>query len=405
MAILILSKYSVQDIPYHLLLKESEEEKILFASSRLKGTFDYDQYEHVEFFDDYSDNPVVEWRAYEISEKYNVNYVITSNEFDVQRAARIREKLGIKGQDLVSANAFRDKVIMKEFASKGVMVPKNSRIEGVSDIFNFIKENGYPVIIKPVAGAGSRGVFIISSQDEMVGFLEKDYQEGYEIEQLIKGQIYTIDGYYHKGKIILNWCGRYINDCLSFREGKQSSNIQLQIDNPLIPRLEEFIQNLINTMPMPETTPFHCEVFHDENDNLVLCEIASRVGGAGIKDVGFLHSNFNVLHNWIKAQCGLIQIENEILTFSEKLYGWLQIPSRNGKILKVPKEIPFNWVKLYKLKVYEGQICRAASTSSLKIAVLVIEGTTEEELIGRMETLTDWYESQCIWEESFTVTN
>lgn len=79
--------------------------------------------------------------------------VVFQAEQDIIRAARLRKFLKIEQpytQTLESALCFRDKIIMKErLQTKNINVPKFKRIESTDDIFFFIKENGFPVVIKP----------------------------------------------------------------------------------------------------------------------------------------------------------------------------------------------------------------------------------------------------------------
>ncbi|MFE9118738.1 EamA family transporter [Streptomyces sp. NPDC007172] len=44
-------------------------------------------------------------------------------------------------------------------------------------------------------------------------------------------------------------------------------------------RLEEFFDRTLAAFDVPPATAYHLEVFHTPDDRLVLCEIASRVGG------------------------------------------------------------------------------------------------------------------------------
>ena len=49
----------------------------------------------------------------------------------------------------------------------GVPTPKFGRLSSHEDIEKLIKEVGFPVVLKPSAGAGSEGVFMASTLDEV----------------------------------------------------------------------------------------------------------------------------------------------------------------------------------------------------------------------------------------------
>lgn len=400
MAILILNRLSNQNLPYTEILKDINEEKLLLcASNRSKG-FNKIDYDYFETFDNYDSNSNVEYQALKLSEKYNITNVIATSEYDLIRAAAIREQLNLPGQNFKSAIAFRDKIIMKSIAKDYVLVPKNERITSIIDILNFIKDNGYPFVIKPVDGAGSIETYIIKSEDQLQKFLSKGIRVGYEIEEYIDGDMYTIDGLYLNGILELFWCGMYVNDCLSFQEGKQASNVQIDENHILYARLESFIKKLVKGMPFPRTTTFHCEVFHTRKNELFLCEIASRTGGGGINELGQCYANINLNHVWVKGQCNLISFkELGVKIENKKLFGWLQIPPKNGVLEYIPREdsIPFSWIENYTIKAVEGTSFNSASKSSHKIAIAVVSGDSLEEIKHRMSLFTDWIIEKCIW--------
>ena len=71
-------------------------------------------------------------------------------------AAKIRSNLGISGMSPDTVIGFRDKSIMKErVAAAGLRVPYAFRCTTQTEIEAAIEKIGYPVIIKPIAGAGS----------------------------------------------------------------------------------------------------------------------------------------------------------------------------------------------------------------------------------------------------------
>jgi biotin carboxylase len=71
-------------------------------------------------------------------------------------AARVREELGVAGMGPRAAIGFRDKPIMKQrVLAAGLRVPRFSRIRTHAEAYAAAEEIGYPVCVKPIAGAGS----------------------------------------------------------------------------------------------------------------------------------------------------------------------------------------------------------------------------------------------------------
>lgn len=73
--------------------------------------------------------------------------------------SKVAEEIGVKHIPVKSACLTVDKLKMKEVLKKtGINVPPFRKIESLSDLKKFIKEYGYPVVIKPVDNSGARGV-------------------------------------------------------------------------------------------------------------------------------------------------------------------------------------------------------------------------------------------------------
>ncbi|WP_309893120.1 ATP-grasp domain-containing protein [Archangium sp.] len=397
MAIIIINRSRYNKTPYDVLFQPLANEPILLITEYLEG-FE-GKFPVVERIERFRRNGNVELRALELGQQHPITHVVATSEYDLLRAAQLREHFGIGGQGVASAMAFRDKVLMKELASKVVDVPRNRRITSVLDIHEFIQSVGYPVVIKPVDGAGSLNTFVLKDRSDLVRFLDRCELWGYEIEEFVKGQMYTVDGLYHRGEVVLSWTSRYVNDCLSFHQGIQASMVQLADGHPLQPRLNEFVARLFREMPMPELTTFHAEVFHTEADRLVLCEVASRTGGGAINELGLHRFGFNMHHAWIKAQGGLL---DDVLQFRStpkaELFGFAQVPPRVGTLVGLPEQLPFDWVAEYLPEAVLGKKFEGLAESSDKVAVVVVRGATEEEVVKRMSVATEWMNQNCRWE-------
>ncbi len=396
MAILIINRSHYSQSPYNVLLRPLSRQPILLLTEFRKG-FE-GKHDVVEQIANFRRNGNVELRALELAEIHPITHLVATAETDLVRAARLRERLGVEGQSVVSAIAFRDKVVMKETASEAVEVPACRRIHSVMDIDQFINTNGYPVVIKPAAGAGSLNTFVIRERADLVELLDRDELEGYEIEEFIAGEMYTVDGLYYAGRFVVSWASRYVKDCLAFQRGEQASQVQLGDSHPLVERLHDFVARLFKVMPMPVLATFHAEVFHTPDDRLVLCEVASRTGGGGINNLGWHRFGINMHHEWIKAQCGIL---DKILKFRMKpapdLFGFVQIPPRPGKLLEMPSHVPFTWVAEYLPEEVVGKRFHGLTESSDKIATILVRGLSEDEVVLRMETVTQWMTESCQW--------
>ena len=82
--------------------------------------------------------------------------------------AQARDALEIEGIGLQVAQSFRDKDRMKAVLREhGVPVAGSALVESSKDLLDFVDRMGFPVIVKPRAGLGTRGTFRITSHADL----------------------------------------------------------------------------------------------------------------------------------------------------------------------------------------------------------------------------------------------
>jgi biotin carboxylase len=85
-------------------------------------------------------------------------------------AARIRERWGMPGMSVDAVRGFRDKQLMKERvrAAGLIRVPRSRRVRTESEIREAApSSSGYPLILKPIAGAGSADTYRVGDAAEL----------------------------------------------------------------------------------------------------------------------------------------------------------------------------------------------------------------------------------------------
>jgi len=103
----------------------------------------------------FDDNALVEAEIFALHAATPIANIVSVGEAAILRAARLREALGVPVQSVASALAYRDKVDMKQrVARAGVRVPRYRAVDAPSDLLAFVRDVGYPVVLKPRSGAG-----------------------------------------------------------------------------------------------------------------------------------------------------------------------------------------------------------------------------------------------------------
>ncbi len=194
--ILILSNHALNILPYHEILSTVfPTNKVLFISDRAseeelnlqKGSFN-----NIKRFKSYFSNPLIELSSCSLHKEWRFDRIVTVSEFDILRAARIREHLGLIGQTYKSAQAFRNKLIMKDLVSKNnFKTPYYRQVGNILDLLEFIEEYDFPVILKPQLGVSAYDIFKIENQKSLEWLLIKNNLFNHFIHQLILIIVWT----------------------------------------------------------------------------------------------------------------------------------------------------------------------------------------------------------------------
>ncbi|MNJ49827.1 argininosuccinate lyase [compost metagenome] len=314
------------------------------------------------------------------------------------KAARLREQLQLVGQHGASARAFRDKIFMKQLAQTCIRIPKFRKIHDVMDVISFIEGNNYPVVIKPIDSAGSVDVQVIHEEQQLVDILEAGLGPNLEIEEYIEGEMYHVDGIFSGTQLLLSHPSRYINGCMAFHEDKYLGSVMLQ-PGELFNRLNHSVEAVLKILPTPDhAISFHAEFFITNSDEIVLCEIASRVGGGDIVEALEFATGVNILRESIRAQCGA---PVNCTPSQDRLAGWMLIPARNGVLKSIETKPPFEWVLECTVKPdHIGKTFDQASSSVDSIATLLVEGQDENQLQERLNEVYEWMQCHIVWEQT-----
>src|SRR6185369_11634956 len=74
--------------------------------------------------------------------------------------AEARERTGIPGMSVAHTDLCRDKYKMKQFLrSKGIPCAQSTEVGTMAESRAFVEKVGFPVIMKPIAGAGAAGTY------------------------------------------------------------------------------------------------------------------------------------------------------------------------------------------------------------------------------------------------------
>jgi biotin carboxylase len=220
-------------------------------------------------------------------------------------AARLREKLGVPGQDVAQATLFRDKDAMKQAVVKaGIRAPKHRRATTPAETQRAAEQIGFPVIVKPIAGAGSADTFRVNSRLELDAVLARLGQaRDVNVEEFIDAVEYTFD------TICINGTIAFWNMCL-YRPRPLTARQEEWISPQTIALRDVEADYLAGGREMGhavlkalgfQTGFTHMEWYRKENGETIFGEIAARPPGARTVDCMNYASDIDLFEGWAEA--------------------------------------------------------------------------------------------------------
>ena len=134
-----------------------------------------------------------------------IDWLESNNEFWLEQDARLRTDFNItSGDNSASVMRFKTKSNMKAFYKKaGVPTARYHLTTTLPEGKKFIKEVGYPVIVKPDDGVGANATWKITNDEELEDFYRQNLKTQYIMEEFVPGTIVSFDGITDQnGKII-----------------------------------------------------------------------------------------------------------------------------------------------------------------------------------------------------------
>jgi len=402
MNLVVLTLHDLRDFPF-LEWAAGENHKIFIladAESQKATPRDFPGYAHVEFFPNHINNGLVDKRVIEIFETQGLDRILAFGEDDIIRAARLREYLGLPGQDVASAQAFRCKVTMKErVSSAGVRVPAYRRLSSPVDLLQFSKTQGYPLFVKPSTSSGSTWGRKISNASELedllgTGFKARipysEYASDLIVESFVDGALHHVDGFWNGESMSLAVASRYLSPSLDL--GAMSGDVALMsatlADNSeLAVRLLAETDRVLRSLPSKAVFPFHAEFFVRDSQ-ITFCEIACRTGGARVASTIEQASGHNLNRlSFLSGMGRTLDLRDDGKQFA----GWTLLCPPHTQILKSPTACPYEWVKEYKTDAKEGDQSDHRHYSGDKIASAVVVGRSTEEVSERLSEFNRWF--------------
>ncbi|MFK7971157.1 MAG: acetyl-CoA carboxylase biotin carboxylase subunit family protein [Bacteroidia bacterium] len=261
----------------------------------------------------YMPGPKDEWDMKTLIEGMNhlmlrthVDKIVALDDFDVERAANLREHFRIGGMGDTRARYFRDKLAMRLRAEEaGVPCPAFIKPFHHDDINQFIETVPAPWILKPRTQASATGITKFENRDDLWAKLDElgEARINYVLEQFIPGDVYHIDSVAFEGEVVFAKSHKYMSPPFAVAHGggifRTHSLAPTSKDNKDLIKLNAHVSEAFGM----KSSAMHTEFLkaHDTG-KWYFIETASRVGGAHIAELLEAYSGVNLWAEWAKIE-------------------------------------------------------------------------------------------------------
>lgn len=221
-------------------------------------------------------------------------------------AAKVREATGIPGTSVRTAYLCRDKPAMKEaLRAAGIPSAQSTRAKSVAEARAFAARVGYPLIVKPIAGAGASGTYRVDDDGELERVAaETGLTAGnaVAVEEFIEGHEGFLDTLTIDGEVAHEFITHYYpNVLVAMRERWISPQMVAtnRIDAPGYDEVRELARKVIRALDIG-TSATHMEWFFGPR-GLKFSEIGCRPPGVGQWDVYNAANELDLYVEWASA--------------------------------------------------------------------------------------------------------
>jgi hypothetical protein len=220
-------------------------------------------------------------------------------------AARLREALGLRGMTVAETVPFRDKEVMKQVLDQaGVRTPRHRRARSEAEIRASAEAIGYPLIVKPIAGAGSADTYRVDGPGDLERILPLvRHVPEMSVEEFIDGEEYTYDTICAGGNILYDNISWYRPRPLIARSNEwvSSQTIALRdIDHPDLRGGRQMGHQVMKALGF-RTGFTHMEWFRKPDGEAVFGEIGARPAGARTTEIMNYACDIDVFTGWAEA--------------------------------------------------------------------------------------------------------
>lgn len=225
--------------------------------------------------------------------------------------AEARDALGIPGMGVEVARRFRDKDRMKEvLRAHGVPVARSRLVSSPRQLLEFARVVGFPIIVKPPAGLGSRGTYRLASREDLEAMMASGVvpKRGapLQVEEFVRAREHTCETVTIRGEPIWHSGTRYFPTPLEVLETSWMQYCVLlprEADDPTWSRFHPINRAALDALfgearETAGTALTHMEWFLRDDGTMLVSEVGARPPGVHIMPMMSLAHECDMVAAW-----------------------------------------------------------------------------------------------------------
>lgn len=224
--------------------------------------------------------------------------------------AQVRETFGIPGLSSSAAHNFRDKARMKDvLRAAGVPVARHQLLRTRADAEAFVARVGFPIVVKPPAGAGARATHRIEDAETLSRFLDQYPAVASDpmlAEEFLRGTEHSLETVSVNGQAVWHSLTHYDPTPLHVLENPWIQWCVLlprEVDDPRFDDIRAVGARALTALGM-DTGVSHCEWFRRADGTVAISEIAARPPGAQITTMISRAHDVDFVKAWVMLMMG-----------------------------------------------------------------------------------------------------
>ncbi|MBP9996410.1 MAG: ATP-grasp domain-containing protein [Lachnospiraceae bacterium] len=187
----------------------------------------------------------------------------------------------------------------------------------------------FPMILKPRYGSGSRGIYVVNNEGELISALNEVTDEEYVLEQCIDGEEYGVDGAVIDGRFHLVLLRHKENTPLPMRQAVAYYSVDM--NDAFRAQVNEYMTKVVVAMGLDDCL-MHADILRSANGPFVI-EASGRPSGHNLHNLFTpLATDIDVATEYMKYQMG------DAYSFTPAVTRNIMIRyfDYTGKVAKVP---------------------------------------------------------------------